>query len=155
MIRNRRHSGFTLIEILIVVVIMAVLAATIIPQFTSSTNDAKVSTAKFNLHTLRSQVELYRLHHNQAYPAATNNIEQLTKATDAAGTSTAAGTPDSTHPYGPYIQKIPANPFNGKTTVRADTGTPPTVPAGTGADGWIYRASTGEIWVDDTANVGL
>ena len=43
--RSRRSSGFTLVEILIVVVIMAVLAATIIPQFSSATNDAKTSGA--------------------------------------------------------------------------------------------------------------
>ena len=49
---------------LIVVVIMAILAATIIPQFTDSTKDAKASTTKFNLHTLRSQIELYRTQHN-------------------------------------------------------------------------------------------
>ena len=50
-----RRGAFTLIEVLIVVVIMAILAATIIPQFTDSTKDAKSSTVQFNLHTLRSQ----------------------------------------------------------------------------------------------------
>ena len=59
-----RRSAFTLIEVLIVVVIMAVLAATIIPQFASSTTDAKVSALKFNLHGLRQQVEMYKLQHN-------------------------------------------------------------------------------------------
>ena len=48
--RNRRKA-FTLIEALIVVIIMAVLAATIIPQFSTSTKDAKMSNLKFNLHT--------------------------------------------------------------------------------------------------------
>ena len=43
------RSAFTLIEVLIVVVIMAILAATIIPQFTDSTKDAKTSTAKMNV----------------------------------------------------------------------------------------------------------
>mgnify|MGYP002626473716 CR=1 FL=1 len=45
MTNNKRHSGFTLVEVLIVVVIMAVLAATIIPQFSDSSKDAKVSSA--------------------------------------------------------------------------------------------------------------
>ena len=58
---KRRHSGFTLIEVLIVVVIMAVLAATIIPQFTRSTTDAKTSAIDFNAHSLRAQIELYRI----------------------------------------------------------------------------------------------
>ena len=49
--------------VLIVVVIMAILAATIIPQFTDSTKDAKTSTAKMNLATLRAQIQLYRTQH--------------------------------------------------------------------------------------------
>ena len=55
---NYRRSAFTLIEVLIVVVIMAVLAATIIPQFSASTEDAKTSQLSFNVHTMRSQIEL-------------------------------------------------------------------------------------------------
>ena len=43
---------------MIVVVIMAVLAATIIPRFSASTEDAKTSQLRFNVHTLRSQTEL-------------------------------------------------------------------------------------------------
>ena len=68
MARNRRNA-FTLIEVLIVVIIMAVLAATIIPQFSSSTNDAKLSSVKFNLHTIRSQIEMYKVHHSGGLPA--------------------------------------------------------------------------------------
>ena len=65
---TNRRRGFTLIEVLIVVVIMAVLAATIIPQFSSSTRDAKDSALEFNTHTMRSQIELYKVHHNSNYP---------------------------------------------------------------------------------------
>src|SRR5687767_2144937 len=65
---KRSREAFTLIEVLIVVVIMAVLAATIIPQFSSSTKDARESSLRFNLHALRSQIELYKLHHTGAVP---------------------------------------------------------------------------------------
>ena len=80
---EQRRGGFTLIEVLIVVVIMAILAATIIPQFTDSTKDAKTSTVQFNLHTLRSQIQLYRTQHNGASPAAT--LIELMSSTDASG----------------------------------------------------------------------
>src|SRR4051812_26875340 len=89
-----RQSGFTLIEVLIVVVIMAVLAATIIPQFSSSATDAKESSAKFNLHSLRSQIELYKIHHNGLLPSALI-VNQLTLGSDVTG---ATGTPGPTFP---------------------------------------------------------
>ena len=67
---NGRRSAFTLIEVLIVVVIMALLAATIIPQFSSSTSDAKKSALNFNLHTMRSQIGVYAVNHNGTAPTA-------------------------------------------------------------------------------------
>lgn len=144
------RRGFTLIEVLIVVVIMAVLAATIIPQFSSSTQDAKESTLKFNMHTLRSQIELYKLHHQGEYPdqignEATGYLPQLTHATDASGT---IGDPGTSYPYGPYLDNdIPPNPFDGKNTVtQVDLkGEKPTKVAGAGG-GWQYDPNTGAIW---------
>ena len=114
-----RRKAFTLIEVLIVVVIMAVLAATIIPQFSTSTKDAQENTAKFNAHTMRSQLELYRAHHLGNFPTVANFAEQLTKSTNAAG---AVGTAGTNFPYGPYMEEIPYNPFNNKNDVKAGTG---------------------------------
>lgn len=151
MLAKHRKSGFTLIEVLIVVVIMAVLAATIIPQFSTSANDARESNAKFNLQTLRTQLELYKLQHGGQYPTGATNLEQLTKATDAAGNVSTNGLPDATHPFGPYLNsELPAQPFSGLNTVLLDTGAAGTTPTATAAPGggWIYRAATGEIWID-------
>lgn len=146
--KSRRRSAFTLIEMLIVIVIMAVLAATVIPQFTTTSDDAKASTLAYNLHTLRSQIELYRLHHDGANPTVANDADgiptlpQLYSSTDASG---AIGT-GASYPYGPYIlNKIPNNPLNGNTyRVNAVTGTFP--PSSETADGgWFYKQSTGQI----------
>jgi general secretion pathway protein G len=145
MSRVPRRTGFTLIEVLIVVVIMAVLAATIIPQFSSSTDDAKQSSLKFNLHTLRSQIELYKLHHLGATPAITNAaLPQLTGATDVNGV---VGVQGPTYPYGPYcLNTLPANPYTGNNTVTATAVYPPTAASGNG--GWLYYAPTGQIAPD-------
>jgi general secretion pathway protein G len=145
-----RNRGFTLIEVLIVVVIMAVLAAVIIPQFSSSTQDAKDSALRFNSHTMRSQIELYKLHHLGKYPdqigdATTGYLPQLTKATDINGNIGAAG---AAYPYGPYIEgDVPPNPFDGKNVVtQVDLGgQKPTGVSGT-AGGWQYDPNTGAIW---------
>ena len=140
---TERRSAFTLIEVLIVVVIMAILAATIIPQFTDSTKDAKSSTVQFNLHTLRSQIQLYRTQHNGTAPATVATLAELMTSTDAAGTP---GT-GPTFPYGPYLREVPINPFSNSKTVTEITVDPPAgPPAGTG--GWLYNKTTGGIWID-------
>jgi len=53
------RKGFTLIEILIVVVILGILAAIIVPQFTNAADDASISSARTQLQSVRAQVELY------------------------------------------------------------------------------------------------
>jgi prepilin-type N-terminal cleavage/methylation domain-containing protein len=99
----RRCSGFSLIEVLIVVVIMAILAATIIPLFSSSTKDARTSTVMINVQALRSPIELYRAEHLTTYPTITNNtLPQLTSATDVNGN---VGT-GAAFTYGPYIDAV-------------------------------------------------
>ncbi|MBN2023196.1 MAG: type II secretion system protein [Pirellulales bacterium] len=142
--RRNRCSGFTLIEVLIVVVIMAVLAATIIPQFAASTKDAKQSALDFNLHSLRSQIEMYRMHHLGSYPALTGtSLPQLLTTTNAAGT---AGT-GTGFPYGPYVVgELPKNPFNDSNEVVAGTG----LAVVAGGAGWQYNATTGGIWPNNT-----
>ena len=141
--KRSARSAFTLVEVLIVVVIMAILAATIIPQFTDSTNDAKVSTSKFNLHTMRSQIELYKAHHNGQRPSAT--LVELTQSTDADGT---AGT-GANFPFGPYMREIPDNPFTNSNAVKSITNDPAVVGDVTsGGAGWLYNATTGGIFLD-------
>jgi prepilin-type N-terminal cleavage/methylation domain-containing protein len=70
-----RHAkrAFTLIEILIVVVILGILAAIVVPQFTSASEEAEISAAKSTLSTVRSQLELFKFKENQA-PAAFDDM---------------------------------------------------------------------------------
>jgi type II secretion system protein G len=141
---TRSRGAFTLIEVLIVVVIMAILAATIIPQFTDSTKDAKSSTVKFNLHTLRSQIQLYRTQHNGASPAAT--LAELMASTDASG-ATGSG---ANYPYGPYLREIPVNPFSNSKSIKTITNDPAQAGDVTGTGGWLYNTTTGGIWIDNS-----
>jgi len=147
---SHRASGFTLVEVLIVVVIMAILAATIVPQFANSTSDAKLNTAKFNLQTLRSQVEMYKSQHNGLVPSAT--LVELTSATNAAGTVGTAGT---AFPYGPYMVSIPLNYISNSSTVAAAPANGAAPSAAIAGAGWLYDVTTGKIWFNDTGTPAL
>ena len=127
--RRQLAKGFTLVEILIVVVILGILAAIVIPQFTSASETAKASSLVSQLQTIRSQLELYQVQHNGQYPDLVTDWQQLTGTTDADGVRGNAG-------YGPYLQKAPSNAFMDSDTVAA-----------TAADGigWVYNQTTGEI----------
>jgi prepilin-type N-terminal cleavage/methylation domain-containing protein len=70
--RNRRRA-FTLIEILIVVVILGILAAIVIPQFTDASTQATNASVKSQLQTIRGQLELYKVQNGDAYPALVAN----------------------------------------------------------------------------------
>ncbi len=105
------EKGFTLVEILIVVVILGILAAIVIPQFTSASESARASSLASQLQTVRSQLELYQVQHNGNKPDLTTNWDQFTATTTQGGASGAG--------FGPYMQQAPRNPFTGGTTVAA------------------------------------
>tara|TARA_R110002111_G_scaffold101314_2_gene157023 strand:+ start:113 stop:622 length:510 start_codon:yes stop_codon:yes gene_type:complete len=134
---TRINQAFTLVEILIVVVILGILAAMVVPQFASASESAQSSSLKGSLQVIRSQVELYHAHHNSTYPSlaqlgAAWNV--LLARTDASGN---VGVVDGVHIYGPYIKKMPINPFEDSLTV-SDT-------AAAGV-GWVYDESTGRVY---------
>ena len=134
--RRGGQAGFTLIEMLIVVIVLGILAMIIIPQISVSTEDAKLNTLTTNLGSLRNAVELYYHQHNSKYPGSTKQtdgtatisdaeaiaaiVPQLTQYTDVNGQT--ATTKADPFIYGPYLTGItmPTNPFNNKTDVTCD-----------------------------------
>ena len=63
-----RRNAFTLVELLIVVIILGILAAVVIPQFSDASTDARVSSLTTNLATIRGQIEFYKMQHTGKYP---------------------------------------------------------------------------------------
>jgi len=110
-LHNRVSRAFTLIEVLIVVIILGILAAVVIPQFSDASSDAKLSALQTNLQTIRSQLQLYKMQHKDKWPALATFGKQMTAGTKADGT---AGTD-----YGPYLLSIPNNPYTDTNTVTA------------------------------------
>ena len=145
---NRRTSrrGFTLIELLIVVALVALLAAIIIGKYGTPTRDAKQSALEHAVHTMRSQIEVYKAHHLGDYPEIVgNDLPQLTRATDGQGRIGEAG-PD--YPYGLYLDDpLPANAMDGSNHVSpvARSGEKPVGAVGS-LGGWQYDETTGAVW---------
>jgi len=138
----RVKSGFTLVEILIVVVILGILAAIVIPQFTNASTEAKTNSLMSNLQTVRSQIQLYKVQHNDLLPAP----EEAGTWTRMTSKTTIAGVVDADGAYGPYLQQIPKNPFNDKSTVRGEAGDST---AGANTHGWVFNTGTGAFQADD------
>ncbi len=131
---RKNQSGFTLVELLIVVIILGILAAVVIPQFNTAAAESKEAALASNLATIRQAIELYKVQHNDTFPGATI-VTQLTTQTDATG---AAGTK-----YGPYIRNsFPANPIDNSSAVATAAAMPG---APTAAGGWIYATGNGEF----------
>jgi prepilin-type N-terminal cleavage/methylation domain-containing protein len=151
--KNIRNRGFTLVEVLIVVVIMAVLAAIVIPQFSSTTDDARKSTTEFNLSTMRSILQTYRGQHGGKLPiiSGSQSLEDV-----LTGKTKVDGIVDPTNGvYGPYLLEFPDNSYNATSTVKIITNDPAVagdVTSG-GTGGWLYNETTGGLWLD--ANPGF
>ena len=137
--RSGRFQGFTLVEILIVVVILGILAAIVIPQFTSASESAKASSLTSQIQTIRSQLELAQIQHGGTYPdLVASGWAVMTGKTDPVGGSGAGsystGNADTVagNEVGPYLQQAPGNPFTGGSTVAADN-----------TGDWKYDKATG------------
>lgn len=81
--RRRAARGFTLIEIMVVVVIMGVLAALVVPRLMGRTDDARILAAKQDIATLMQALKLYRLD-NQRYPTTEQGLQALVTRPTAA-----------------------------------------------------------------------
>ena len=124
--------GFTLVEILIVVIILGILAAIVVPQFASASEEAKRSATHATLKTIRGQIELYKIQHKGNMPNLSMNWSALTKPTNVNGGTMGSGP----FPYGPYLPSEPVNPYNGKSGISNTESSD---------KGWLYTAASGKI----------
>lgn len=76
---QRKQQGFTLIEIIVVVVIIGILATLVAPKFLGRTDDARIVKAKNDIKALESALELYKLD-NYTYPTTDQGLEGLVSA---------------------------------------------------------------------------
>lgn len=108
---KRRQEAFTLIELLVVIVILAILAAVVIPRVINRTEDARVARAQSDIATIDSCLDAYKLD-NGSYPSTQDGLQALvTKPSDATswnGPYLKNGLPMD--PWGhPYLYKYPGD----------------------------------------------
>jgi general secretion pathway protein G len=139
------RSAFTLVEILIVVIILGILAAIVIPQFTQASNDARTNALASDLQTARSQIQLYKVQHLDNFPTA-GIFTELTSRSNQSG---AMGTDPNLYPLGPYLQKFPTNAYLNSNAVKTSGS------AGSGTEGWFYDPGTGSLCPNDAAHSAM
>ncbi len=127
---QRIDRGFTLVEILIVVVILGILAGIVVPQFIGATQRASETSAIHEVKRLRKAVEVYLIRHENVLPDVAEGDEtwgSLITAKD-------------------YLKTAPVNPYigNENSGVIIFRDTPDN--AYQTDYGWIYDPATGDIW---------
>ena len=97
------QRGFTLIEIMVVVVIMGILAALVVPKLMGRTDDARIMAAKQDIATIMQALKLYKLD-NQRYPTTEQGLQAL-------ATKPVSGPEANGWKTGGYLDKLPKDPW--------------------------------------------
>ncbi len=131
-VQKVKRRGFTLFELLIVISIIAILAATIVPNFIGFDTEARLSSTLSNLNTLRTRIALYRAKEGE-YPQSLNDL--LTKTYDDMGVEQ------------PYLEKVPPEMVSSKSGNNSfvDLESKDEFP---GDGGWVYVRDKAKLLID-------
>lgn len=163
----RRKTGFSLVELVIVIVILGVISAVALPRVSRGSKGADVSALAHDLAVIRTAIEIYAAEHHSLHPgnmgdasdsiladdaglAGASFAEQLTKYSDETGYTGATKT--GTRKFGPYLHKIPPLPV-GSGNSTGQTGILVIYGGGNPLDevdafasyGWIYNRTSGQF----------
>jgi general secretion pathway protein G len=139
----RRERGFTLVELLVVIVVLAVLAAVVIPKFVDSGLRSKESALKSNLSLLRNAVSLFQ-NDTGAYPATLADLAATSAPANGLDSSGNTKSITASDWHGPYIQALPTDPVSGAAftygTTSPNVGKVTSSATGNGSDGTAYSS---------------
>ena len=171
---NTFLRGFTLVELLIVVILLGILAAVVVPQFSAATNDTKLASLDTTLANMRAAIDVYYQQHGK-YPGKKESkdsdtcgpvlggipgtgddkteqafIDQMSRYTNRKGESCTKT--DSEFKYGPYLRTdlLPANPQTGSNALLISTAGALDMNSAVTNGGWKYDTGTGHFIADHT-----
>jgi len=103
--RNLNHKGFTMIELMVVIVILGILAAIIAPRLVGRTDEARITKARVDITNLETALKLYKLD-NGVYPTTEQGLQALVEAPET-------GTAPRNWREGGYLEKnrVPKDPW--------------------------------------------
>ena len=101
--RHRRRDGFTLIEIMVVIVILGLLAALVVPKLVGRTEEAKRTQTRVQIKNIQQALELFKLD-NGFFPATDQGLEALVRAPES-------GRIPKNYRKGGYIDRVPKDPW--------------------------------------------
>ncbi len=130
--RNNRYRGFTLIELVVVVLILGIIGAVAVPKMMNTMSTARSNTARESVQLIREAIEMYK-------------SQDPSNSNPPAATFVAA--------LQPYLKgPFPACPIGQQTaTVYASTANPLVVSGTT--DGWLYNETTGDFAINDAVGI--
>lgn len=140
-IKRKGTAGFTLVELVVVIIVLGILAAVAIPKFVDFTADAKDSAMKGSLGGVRSAISS-----SYAYSATPSGGGVIAYPTlvelTTNGTVMAQGIPDNPYSTGTSKNTVVAGTTKGTAVTSGTTG------------GWCYKVATGEFWADTASGAG-
>ena len=138
------NKKITKIDLAVIAVCLGVVAAIIIPKYSLASANARNAELISALQTIRCQIELYKIQHNDLFPGQLYPGDSIRRKdfTEALTTRDAEG-------LGPYLLKVPKNPFNAKNSITF-VNEKEAVPSGIEETGWWLNIATGEFRACDS-----
>lgn len=138
-----KRKGFTLVELIIVIVILGILASVAIPKFFNMASDAKEAACKSSLATVRTAISAYYAYTASPSGGGTAAWPTLVQLTTQ---GTVLNSPMPNNPY---------STASGTSKAAVAAGTTMGTPVTSGTTGaWCYKATTGEFWADTASGTG-
>ncbi len=131
---SAEKKRYTFVEIIIVVVILAILAALVVPRLGRASADPDLAALAATLQMVRTQLQYYKLQHKDTFPSLADWQQQMLNKTKSSGSSSDRGD------CGPYLLQVPVNPLDGSRDIS---------PLQDGSGGWSYEQTTGQFRSND------